>query len=143
MSGDLMPGLDSLRAQRTRAQTRPTPMHPRVVEASSAPEPTTPDEPIRPAAPTSGKRVSSRSRSAAAPPVPRRRAGLAGSRRVVYLDPDQEEYIHQLEVAALIGRERIGASTILRAAVDELMATGKDWTALRPYVRRRGPVASE
>lgn len=57
----------------------------------------------------------------------------------MYLDADQDEFIHQLELSALAARERIGASTILRAAVDLLMASGNDWTTLRPFVRRRGP----
>jgi len=150
---DTSPGISALRSQRERATARPAPMHPRPIESetdgrgNSAAIPITPERAV--AAPNPRPEGAEPPSRRAPVPQPRSRSkstqgpGLAGRRRSVYLDADQEAFVHRLEMEALAAHERIGASTILRAAIDELMTSGKSWAALRPFVRHRGPAAGE
>ena len=52
-------------------------------------------------------------------------------RQVVYLDPEDAQWLRELQAGALIDGRRLPAGLVLRAALRQLRDRGSDWPALR------------
>lgn len=58
-------------------------------------------------------------------------------RQVIYLDPEDAQWLKELQAGALVDGQRLPAGLVLRTALRQLRDRGRDWPALRVLLQHQ------